>query len=364
VAGARPSSACRAQNCSMSLTVLNVAYPFAAVGPDAVGGAEQVLTALDRALTKAGHHSIVLASEDSVVAGRHWPMPKRDSSIDDEARSRCWALYRDAIGHIRRRFRVDLVHLHGIDFHAYCPCEGETLVTLHLPPSWYPNAALRDGRPGLWMNCVSESQNRVAPPYARLLAPIANGVDGEALSSTHAKRNFVLFLGRLCPEKGADIAIEAARIAGVALIIGGRVFPYEAHRHYFDTQIAPRLGPACRYLGALTFARKRRFLSAATCLLLPSLAEETSSLVAMEAMACGTPVVAFRRGALPEIVSHGRTGFLVDDAKQMAEAIPLARELDADVCRKEARTRFSLRAMCEAYLDRYRDLVCRSAAAE
>lgn len=348
----------------MSLTVLSVAYPFAAVGPDAVGGAEQVLTALDRALTKAGHRSIVLASEDSVVAGIHWPMRKQKGVIGDEARARSWELYREAIGQVRRRFGVDVVHLHGIDFHAYCPSQGQTLVTLHLPLSWYPAAALRDPRPGLWMNCVSESQNRLAPPDARFVPPIANGVDSEALSSPHAKRNFVLFLGRICPEKGTDLAIDAASIAGVALLIGGNVFPYEAHQIYFQTQIAPRLGPFCHYLGALTFARKRRFLSAAACLLVPSLAEETSSLVAMEAMACGTPVVAFRRGALPEIISHGRTGFLVDDAKEMAEAIPLARALDAEVCRKEARTRFSLRTMCGAYLDLYRNLVCRSAAAE
>ena len=348
----------------MSLTVLNVAYPFAAVGPDAIGGAEQVLTALDGALTKTGHRSIVLASEDSVVAGLHWPMPKHEGAIDEEARSRSWRLYRDAIEQIRRRFGVDLVHLHGIDFYAYCPSEGETLVTVHLPLSWYPEATLRDSRPGLWLNCVSESQNRAAPRGARFLSPIANGVDGEAFSSTHAKRNFVLFLGRVCPEKGADLAIEAARIAGVPLLIGGRVFPYEAHQHYFDTQIAPRLGSLCHYLGGLTFARKRRFLSAASCLLVPSLAEETSSLVAMEAMACGTPVVAFRRGALPDIVSDGRTGFLVDDAEEMAEAIPYARELDADTCRREARARFSLQAMCGKYLDRYRDLGCRSAAAE
>ncbi|MBV9567781.1 MAG: glycosyltransferase [Hyphomicrobiales bacterium] len=348
----------------MPLTVLNVAYPFAAVGPDAVGGAEQVLTALDTALTKFGHRSIVLASEDSVVAGTHWRMPKEEASIDGRARSRSWSLYRAAIADIRRRFEVDLVHLHGIDFRAYCPRDGETLVTLHLPIAWYPQDVFRDPRPGLWMNCVSKSQARAAPASIRLLPPILNGVDVDALSCRHSRRHFTLFLGRICPEKGVHLAIEAARLAEVPLLIAGKVFPYEAHQQYFKAKIEPQLGPRCRYIGALDFARKRRFLASASCLLLPSLAEETSSLVAMEAIACGTPVIAFRRGALSEIIAHERTGFLVENAEEMAEAIPMAKEIDADYCRSEARARFPLQSTCEKYLERYQDLAFHRVAAE
>ncbi|MBV8183566.1 MAG: glycosyltransferase [Hyphomicrobiales bacterium] len=347
----------------MSLTVVNVAYPFAAVGPDAVGGAEQVLTALDKALTQAGHRSIVLASEDSVVSGMHWPVRKQEGAIDQRARARAWGIYRETIGTIRRSCNPDIVHLHGIDFHSYCPNEGATLVTLHLPLSWYPKASLQDVRPGLWMNGVSETQHRSSPRGARLLSPIGNGVDVDAFSSRHAKRNFALFLGRVCPEKGVHLAIEAARKAGVALMIGGKVFAYEEHEHYFKTQIAPGLGPLCNFLGALTFARKRRFLAAARCLLIPSLAEETSSLVAMEAMACGTPVIGFRRGALCEIVSDGRTGFLVENAEEMAEAIGSVAKLDASLCKAEAQARFSLGAMCTNYIERYHDLVGRWAEA-
>ena len=349
---------------TMSLTVLNVAYPFAGVGPNAVGGAEQVLTALDTALMKGGHRSIVLASEDSIVAGTHWRMPKEVGTIDRHVRSRFWVLYREAIEEIRRRFNVDLVHLHGIDFHAYCPQDGATLVTLHLPIAWYPEDSLRYTRPGLWMNCVSTSQARAAPEGIRLLPPIVNGVDVDALSYRHARRNFALFLGRICPEKGVHVAIEAARSAEVPLLIAGKVFPYKAHQQYFEARIEPQLGSGCRYIGALDFARKRRFLASAGCLLLPSLAEETSSLVAMEAMACGTPVIAFRRGALSEIISHGRTGFLVEDAAEMAEAILIADEIDPDLCRSETRARFPSQAMCAAYLERYRDLALHRAAAE
>jgi glycosyltransferase involved in cell wall biosynthesis len=105
--------------------------------------------------------------------------------------------------------------------------------------------------------------------------------------------------------------------------------------------------------------RKRRLLSAARCLLLPSLAPETSSLVTMEALACGTPVIAFPAGALPEIVEHGRTGFIVEDEREMAEAIHAATRIDPDVCRAAARQRFSFARTVERYVALYRDLAQR-----
>ena len=118
----------------------------------------------------------------------------------------------------------------------------------------------------------------------------------------------------------------------------------------------PRLDRRRRYLGPVGFIRKRRLLAAARCLLVPSLVAETSSLVAMEAAACGTPVIAFRSGALPEVVEDGRTGFLVDDVDGMAEAIRRVDRIDPAACREAARRRFSNRRMAAAYLDRYQML--------
>jgi glycosyltransferase involved in cell wall biosynthesis len=337
----------------MTLTVLNVAYPFAPVGPDAVGGAEQILSALDRALVENGHRSIVVADAESQAAGTHISVEGERGALDDLARRRAWARHRRAIDEARTRFAIDLVHLHGIDFANYCPPSGATLVTLHLPLDWYDPDSLRVPRADLWMNCVSRSQMRAAPSGARLLAPIENGVDIERLAARHAKRRFVLFLGRLCPEKGAHFAIAAARRAALPLIIAGQTFRYAAHERYFAEEIARHLGQACRFVGPLSFAGKRRFLTAAQCVVIPSLAPETSSLVAMEAMACGTPVVAFRAGALPDIVAHGRTGFLVDGPEEMAAAMLETATLDSETCRQEARARFSKDRMTTAYLDLY-----------
>jgi glycosyltransferase involved in cell wall biosynthesis len=183
---------------------------------------------------------------------------------------------------------------------------------------------------------------------------VPNGVDVDRLASPVSRRGYALALGRICPEKGFHVALDAARIAGVPLLLAGEVYPYPEHERYFRDEIAPRLDRRRKFVGPAGFARKRRLLSGARCLLVPSLAPETSSLVAMEALACGTPVIAHRTGALPGIVEHCRTGFLVDGADEMARAIRAASSIDPEACRRAARERFSSAGMIELYLETYR----------
>ncbi|WP_197094526.1 glycosyltransferase [Microvirga massiliensis] len=340
------------------LRVLSVAFPSAPVSPDAVGGAEQILSSLDRALVMAGHESLVIACEGSQVAGRLIPVPASDGLIDAAARQRVHAKHREAITHALTRNRIDLVHLHGIDFWAYLPAPGvPVLVTLHLPPSWYPREALSPNRSSTWLHCVSPSQHRMCPPSAVLLPPIENGVSVEEFArARHAKRTFALALGRICPEKGYHVALDAAHHGRRPLLIAGQVYPYGEHHRYFHEEIEPRLDRHRRFLGPVGFARKRRLLAATRALLIPSLVEETSSLVAMEALASGTPVIALPNGALADIVEHGRTGFLVRDAREMSDAIEAAGNVCPERCRKVARERFSIRQMVDEYLRLYRSL--------
>lgn len=335
------------------LTVLNVAFPFAPVGPDAVGGAEQVLTALDRALVQAGHRSLVVACEGSTCQGELIPVPAW-SSLDGAARAAGHARVRSAIAEALRRYRVDLVHCHGLDFASYLPPDGPpVLVTLHLPPHLYPREALLPRRPGTWLCCVSESQQRACPEGVPLLPPIPNGVDLEVFRPGLRKRNFVIALGRVCREKAFHEALDAARASRLPILLAGEVFPYPEHQRYFRDEIAPRLSPDARFLGPLGLARKRRLLASARCLVVPSRIAETSSLVAMEALACGTPVVAYQIGALPEIVDHGRTGFLVADPKEMTAALLATGTLDPQACRLEVERRFAAATMAARYLDLY-----------
>ena len=350
----------------MSLTVLSVAYPFAQVGPDAVGGAEQVLAQLDAALVAAGHRSIVVAAAGSRTHGELNATPPVHGEITPQQRERTWTAHRRNIARALERHRVDVVHLHGIDFPAYLPPEGEVplLVTLHLPPSWYPPEVFASGRRDLWLHCVSRSQQQACPAGAPLLPPIENGVPVQALQARCSRRRFALALGRICPEKNVHVALDAGRLAGMPVLLAGQVFAYEAHERYFHQQVEPRLDAQRRFLGPVDFQRKRRLLSAAHCLLLPTLAPETSSLVAMEALACGTPVVAFASGALPEIVEHGVTGFLVRDAAEMADAIAGCEGIDRERCRAIARDRFCVQRSIARYFDVYHHLAAgqRSAA--
>lgn len=346
----------------MSLTVLSVAYPLAPVGRDTAGGAEQVLAALDRGLVEAGHRSVVIAQEGSTVAGELVPIPAPAGALDDAAR-------REVHDHVRRALReaiargVDLVHLHGADFHHYLPPPGPTaLVTLHMPHEFYPPEALRPARPDTWFNTVSADQARRYPALPTLIPPIANGIPVAALQARHAPRGFALSLGRICPEKGQHLALEAARRADVPLVLAGEVFAYEAHEAYFRDEIAPALDRQRRFVGPVGFRRKRRLLTAARCLLVTSLVHETSSLVAREALACGTPVIAFARGALAEAVEDGVTGFLVEDVDGMAQAIAKVGRLDRERCRIVARERFDEARMVDRYLAAYRSLTDRGRA--
>lgn len=342
----------------MSLTVLQVACSAAPVGLDVAGGAEQILTNLDLFLTAAGHRSIVAACAGSQVAGRLHAIEVPDNcSLDCAAHSQAQRRLQRAINEIIDKNAVDVIHMHGIDFAGYLPAPGlPVLITVHLPLSSYARDELFPARPATFFNCVSTRQQADCPPGMTRLPYIENGVATELFAAAAQKQSYALALGRICPEKGFHLALAAARRAGSDLLLGGPLFRYPEHENYFAAEIAPRLDDRRRYVGPLDFSRKRRLLNSARCLLVPSLAPETSSLVAMEALACGTPVIAFRTGALVDIVEHGRTGFLVDDVEGMAAAIDAVDAIDAKVCRERARHRFSRARMVGEYFQIYQQL--------
>jgi glycosyltransferase involved in cell wall biosynthesis len=344
------------------LSVLTVAYPLAPVGPDAAGGAEQIASALDRALVGAGHRSTLLACEGSTAAGElisTGPVPPR---LDESAKRRARSEHAQRIDQLLSARSFDLVHLHGVDAMDYLPRPAvPTIVTVHLPADWYP-PALFAPRAATVLVAVSQAARRSFPRMGATVRLIPNGVPDALFSARHAKRRFVLALGRICPEKGFHLALDAARKAELPLLVGGVVYPYPEHEAYFEAEIRPRLDRHRRYLGPLGMRRKRRLLAAARCLAMPSLAPETGALAAIEALACGTPVVAVPNGALAELVSHGRTGFLVRTVEDMAEALHAVASLEPEDCRAAA-TPFRERAMTGAYLDLYGEMAAARAHA-
>lgn len=355
--------------------MLSVGFPFATVGPEAVGGAEVVLSEIEKALPSLGFRSVVVAREGSAPLGRLYATPAVAGEIDEAARARVEAAQQANIDQALREHPVSLVHLHGLDFHRYrFPADLPIVVTIHLPPGWYPKSVWTLP-PNYHLICVSETQKADCPEGARdRIEVIGNGVTLPDRASLRPEGKYALMLSRICPEKNLHTGFAAARLAGIPAILAGEVFPYRDHLRYFAEEIEPCLtvtqlqhtarrhhaGADARFLGPVTGAAKARLLSRAACLLLPSLAPETSSLVAMEALAAGVPVVAVASGAVPEIVENGRTGFLVpskgDTVANLASALKKVPCLDRELCRETAETHLSVETMLQAYATLYRQL--------
>ena len=342
----------------MPLTVLSVSYSLAHVSRRTAGGAEQVLATLDEALVRAGHKSLVLAPAGSRSDGLLIPAQIPAGILDDGAKREARRLFKRLVNRALDDHAVDIVHMHGLDFYDCLPDrEIPVVVSLHLPLTWYAPGALDGVPPEVTLVCVSESQAQTAPSDLRIDAVVPNGVDLARFHPRRKKSNYVFALGRICAEKGLHLAIDAAERAGVDLIIAGSVFGYPEHLDYFDSMIRPRLSSHIRFIGLVGGERKVNLMAGARALLVPSLAPETSSLVAMEALASGTPVVAFPNGALNEIVVPRQTGFLVNNAEEMADAIGEVGSLSPSVCRREAEERFSSTRMVAQYLDLYRSVM-------
>jgi len=345
----------------MRLRVLSVAFPFAPVSARTAGGAEQILATLDKFLITSGHSSIILAAEGSHVSGLLVPTPRVPAEISPDFQPHVRGTVRDLIARTISRFRVDVVHLHGVDFLDYVPRQDVPLVvTLHLPLSWYPKELFGMSRTQTTLVCVSDAQTQSWPAGQVACEVIENGVDLNLFRPGKRKGDYLLCIGRICPEKAQHLAIEAADKRGMPLYLAGTVFGYTSHRQYFEQMIAPHLTGTHKFLGQIGGSRKRELLSGARCLLIPSLAPETSSLVAMEALACGTPVTAFRSGALAQLIEHGKTGFLVNSVNEMAQAVRKIHELDPADCRRCAEASFSADRMTHQYLTLYESLATRA----
>jgi glycosyltransferase involved in cell wall biosynthesis len=337
------------------MTVVSIAFALLPVSADSGGGSEQILWQVERGLVSAGHKSIVVAAEGSQISGCLAPTPAANGEITDEVRAAAYRAHRQAIQRVLDTYRVDLLHFHGLDFSAYLPSAGPPmLTTLHLPVDWYPKHIF--DIPGLNLNFVSRSQ-AAANHSPRSTPVVCNGIDLNRYSPLGHKQPFSLVLSRICPEKGIDVALRIAHRLDLDLVIAGPVHPFASHQAYFNEQIAPLLDDRRCYVGPVGGNRKHELLATAKCLLAPSSVAETSSLVAMEAIASGTPVVAFRSGALPEVVDDHITGFVVDSEDGMADAVQHVSQLDPTRCRAVAMERFDSRRMVDEYLELYQRLL-------
>jgi glycosyltransferase involved in cell wall biosynthesis len=234
---------------------------------------------------------------------------------------------------------------------------GLTVVTAHMPVAGPESRLEYYELVGKDASLVALSeQQRTLAPHLPWIATVPNGIRVEDYPLRGEKDDFVLYLGRISRNKGVHRAVEAAAAAGQRLVIAGRgTIPSE--NCYFETEIAPLLGPDVEWVGEVAGKAKTDLLSRATCWIFPVQWNEPFGMVLLEAMACGTPVVALAEGATPEVVEDGRTGILCPDPEGLPDGIQRARELNPLECRALVARRFSAELMTTRYEDVYRQLL-------
>jgi glycosyltransferase involved in cell wall biosynthesis len=194
-------------------------------------------------------------------------------------------------------------------------------------------------------------------PHLGWAATVLHGMPERLLTPQPARQDYLAFLGRISPEKGIVAAIDIAAACGLPLRVAAKIGAEDAAYH--AEVVAPRLaGPGVAFIGEIDDAEKPAFLSGARALLVPIDWPEPFGLVMIEAMACGCPVIAFRRGSVPEVVEHGRTGFIVEDVAGAVAAVAALDQLSRPAIRRRFEQRWTARRMAEDYLDVYQRLAC------
>ncbi len=319
-------------------------------------------------MARGGALTTVAASAGSRVSGELFSTGDPCSQPDDYDRRRVEHEDR-VVDFVRRRERegkaFDLVHdQSGSFWRRAAEIDSPVLATLHLPRSFYPAGSFESVPSNVSFNCVSNSQARSFADLESLLGVAPNGIaldrfaDDDDVDMQRGDRKGLLWLGRICEEKAPHLALEIAACAGLPITIAGQVYPFSYHQQYFEREVGPRLREIsnAEFISAPTADLKRRLLRQAKALLITSQADETSSLVAMEAAASGTPVIALRRGALPEVVQDGVTGFLVEDVAQAVLALQNISGVDPKECFQYAQENFSSAKMAKRYSVLYEQL--------
>ena len=331
------------------------------VPPTGYGGIEWVVAVLADGLVEAGHDVTLFASGDSRTAARLVSVYERAPS---ERIGTSLTELRHALTCFVRAGEFDVVNDHsGLPAAALAGTVATPVVhTVHGPLDGEAGVVygqVASVAPRLGLISLSLNQRRPRPDLP-WLANCPNAIDLEHYPFDPGRGDYLLFLGRLSVEKGAHRAIEAARRVGLPLKLAGKMRePLE--REYFEAHVRPNLGRGIEYLGEVTHEEKVALLQGARATIFPVSWEEPFGLVMVESMACGTPVVATRRGAVPEVIEHGRSGLIVNDEAALAGAILEVGRIDPRECRRAAEERFAPARMVRDYVAAY-ELACSAGA--
>jgi glycosyltransferase involved in cell wall biosynthesis len=341
------------------LRIAQVAPLYESVPPQLYGGTERVVSWLTEELVELGHDVTLFASGDSRTSGRLVPVCPKSLWRDPDTRETLPQHVRMLELVFRDLSRFDVIHFHCDYIHfplvRRLPCANVT--TLHGQIHLHDVRAIFSEYNELPLISISHAQRRPLPD-ANWQATVYHGLPRHLHTFQPEAGNYLAFLGRISPEKGLDRAIEIARRAGMPLKVAAKI--YEEDRVYFQSKIAPLLNNSrsfVEFIGEVGGARKNEFLRGAAALLFPIDWAEPFGLVMIEALACGTPVIAWRKGSVPEIIDHGVTGFVVDNLEEATACVARLPEIRRAECRRVFEQRFDSRRMALDYVKVYRQLV-------
>ena len=348
------------------MRIAQVAPLFESVPPRLYGGTERVVAYVTDELVRRGHDVTLFASGDSRTTARLVPVVEHATRLDAVTHDLVGAEFIRELGLVFSRARdFDVIHCHvdylAFPFHDLTPTP--TVHTIHgrldLP---HLAAVYRQFRTVPLVSISNAQRAPLDPLGVGWAGTVYHGLPVERYAFAPEDRGYLAFLGRLAPEKQPELAIEVARRVGLPLKIAAKVDAVD--QEYFDRVVGPLLDdPLVEFLGEIGDDDKPPFLGGARALLFPIDWPEPFGLVMIEAMACGTPVVARPCGAVPEVVVDGRTGFLASTLVELAEAVKRLDEIDRAECRRHVERHFSVGRMAEDYETIYRRLAsCRRAA--
>jgi glycosyltransferase involved in cell wall biosynthesis len=338
------------------MRIAQIAPLVESVPPTLYGGTERVVSWLTEELVAMGHDVTLFASGDSATRAKLEsvvPRALRLADIHDCTPYNIIMLDKVAA----RQHQFDILHFH-IDFFHYPlfrRLAHKTVTTLHGRQDLPGLVDIYRAFPHMPLVSISDQQRKPLPPV-NWLGTVYHGMPENLLAEGKGDGGYLAFLGRICADKGILPAIEIARRAGLALKVAAKVDP--ADRKYFEEAVRPVLAqsPHVEFIGEISDAKKPDFLGKAKALLFPISWPEPFGLVMIEAMACGTPVVAFDSGSVPEVMEDGLTGFVVRDVDGAVEAVKKLDRLFRPTIRSRFEERFSARAMARDYMRVYKQL--------
>jgi glycosyltransferase involved in cell wall biosynthesis len=338
------------------MRIAQIAPLYEQVPPIRYGGSERIIHYLTEVLVARGHDVTLFASGGSRTSARLVPVVPAPLWHDPSARDLVAPHVRMHAGVFARAADFDVIHNHNDYFpfpylaHSATP----VVTTMHGRCDLPELQALLRVFPEARLVSISEAQ-QACDPDASWIGTVHHGLPVEHYRFDPEGGKGLLFLGRISPEKGPHVAIDVAVAAGLPLTIAARIDPVD--RPFFEREVRPRLEhPLVRFVGEVDDAGKQRLLGRACALLLPIDWPEPFGLVMIEAMACGTPVVARPVGSAPELVVDGVTGFLADDRDGLVAAVRAAHRIDRAACRRHVEARFSVSVMTDRYERLYRRL--------